>query len=128
MNIHKTVKGLIARAKAKSGQLSYGSAGSGAINHLAGELFNMMAGTQLIHVPYQGGGPVVVALLSGEITLILIVRSALESMPRSHARSIIDSCLPGAIDLFGRDSNEQVHCQSRPRTKNATAKKGGIHD
>ncbi|MBI3052851.1 MAG: tripartite tricarboxylate transporter substrate binding protein [Betaproteobacteria bacterium] len=68
----KTVKGLIALAKAKPGQLSYGSAGSGAINHLAGELFNMMAGTKLIHVPYKGGGPAVIALLSGEITLILI--------------------------------------------------------
>ena len=68
----KTVKGLIALAKAKPGQLSYGSSGSGAINHLAGELFNMMAGTQIIHVPYKGGGPAVIALLSGEITLILI--------------------------------------------------------
>ena len=68
----KTVKELIALAKAKPGQLTYGSAGSGAINHLAGELFNMMAGTQLIHVPYKGGGPAVIALLSGEITLIFI--------------------------------------------------------
>src|ERR1035437_7824699 len=66
-----TVKELIALAKAKPGQLSYGSSGSGAINHLAGELFNMMAGTRLIHVPYKGGGPAAIALLSGEITLIL---------------------------------------------------------
>jgi tripartite-type tricarboxylate transporter receptor subunit TctC len=66
-----TVRELIALAKAKPGQLSYGSSGSGAINHLAGELFNMMAGTRLIHVPYKGGGPAAIALLSGEITLIL---------------------------------------------------------
>ena len=66
-----TLADLIALAKAKPGQLSYGSSGSGAINHLAGELFNMMAGTRLIHVPYKGGGPAAIALLSGEITLIL---------------------------------------------------------
>ena len=67
----KTVKELIALAKARPGELSYGSSGSGAINHLAGELFNMMAGTRVIHVPYKGGGPAAIALLSGEITLIL---------------------------------------------------------
>lgn len=67
----KTVKDLVALDKAKPGQLSYGSSGNGAINHLAGELFNHMTGTRLVHVPYKGGGPAAVALLSGEIGLIL---------------------------------------------------------
>ena len=67
----KTVKDLIALDKAKPGQLSYGSSGNGAINHLAGELFNHMTGTRLVHVPYKGGGPAAVALLGGEIGLIL---------------------------------------------------------
>jgi tripartite-type tricarboxylate transporter receptor subunit TctC len=67
----KTVKDLIALDKAHPGQLSFGSSGSGAINHLAGELFNMMAGTKFVHVPYKGGGPAAIALLSGEIGLIL---------------------------------------------------------
>ena len=66
----KNVKDLIALAKSKPGQLSYGSSGSGAINHLAGELFNYMAGTKIIHVPYKGGGPAAVALISGEIETI----------------------------------------------------------
>jgi tripartite-type tricarboxylate transporter receptor subunit TctC len=66
----KTVKDLIALDKAQPGQLSYGSSGSGAINHLTGELFNNMTGTKLVHVPYKGGGPAAVALLSGEIGLI----------------------------------------------------------
>ncbi len=66
-----TVKQLIALAKAKPGMLSYGSSGSGAINHLAGELFKTMAGIKMVHVPYKGGGPAAVALLSGEIALIL---------------------------------------------------------
>ncbi len=66
----KNVRQLIALDKAKPGQLAYGSSGSGAINHLTGELFNSMTGTKLVHVPYKGGGPASVALLSGEISLI----------------------------------------------------------
>jgi tripartite-type tricarboxylate transporter receptor subunit TctC len=66
----RTVKDLIALDRAKPGQLSYGSSGSGAINHLTGELFNYMTGTKLVHVPYKGGGPAAVALLAGEIELI----------------------------------------------------------
>ena len=66
----KTVKDLIALDKARPGQLSYGSSGSGAINHLTGELFNNLTGTRLVHVPYKGGGPAAIALLSGEIGLI----------------------------------------------------------
>jgi tripartite-type tricarboxylate transporter receptor subunit TctC len=67
----KTMKDLIALDKSKPGQLSYGSSGNGAINHLAGELLNHMTGTKLVHVPYKGGGPAAVALISGEIALIL---------------------------------------------------------
>lgn len=66
----KTVKDLIALAKAKPGQLTFGSSGSGAINHLTGELFKAMTGTHIIHVPYKGGGPAAVALISGEIGMI----------------------------------------------------------
>jgi tripartite-type tricarboxylate transporter receptor subunit TctC len=66
----KTIKDLIALDRSRPGQLSYGSSGSGAINHLTGELFNSMTGTKLVHVPYKGGGPAAVALLSGEIGLI----------------------------------------------------------
>jgi tripartite-type tricarboxylate transporter receptor subunit TctC len=67
----KTMKELIALDKSQPGQLSYGSSGNGAINHLAGELFNHMTGTKLVHVPYKGGGPAAIALISGEIALIL---------------------------------------------------------
>lgn len=66
----RSVKDLIALDKSRPGQLSYGSSGSGAINHLTGELFNNLTGTRLVHVPYKGGGPAAVALLSGEIGLI----------------------------------------------------------
>jgi len=66
----KTVRDLIALAKAKPGQLTYGSSGSGAMNHLTGALFAMMTKTNLVHIPYKGGGPAAIALLSGEISMI----------------------------------------------------------
>ncbi len=66
----KTVKDVIALAKAKPDQLTYGSSGSGAMNHLTGALFAMMTNTKIVHVPYKGGGPAAIALLSGEISMI----------------------------------------------------------
>lgn len=66
----KSVRELIALVKAKPDQLSYASSGNGAINHLAGELFKMNTQTQIVHVPYKGGGPAAVALLSGEVGMI----------------------------------------------------------
>ena len=61
-----SVKALIALAKARPGQLDFASSGSGSQPHLAGELFNSLAGTKMLHIPYKGGGPAVVALVSGE--------------------------------------------------------------
>ena len=66
----KNIRELIALAKARPGQLNFASAGAGAINHLTGELFKFMTGTQIVHVPYKGGGPAAIALLSGEIEMI----------------------------------------------------------
>lgn len=65
----KSVKGLLALAKARPNELVYSSSGSGTPAHLAGELFKHMAGVSMVHVPYKGGGPSVVALLSGEVAL-----------------------------------------------------------
>jgi tripartite-type tricarboxylate transporter receptor subunit TctC len=67
----KNVKELVALARSRPGELSYGSSGSGAFNHLTGALFAQMTNTKLVHVPYKGGGPAAVALLSGEISMIL---------------------------------------------------------
>ncbi|HWI13434.1 MAG TPA: tripartite tricarboxylate transporter substrate binding protein [Burkholderiales bacterium] len=64
----RSVKDLIALAKARPGQLVYSSAGSGTPTHLAGELFDHMAGVKMTHVPYKGGGPSVIALVGGEVT------------------------------------------------------------
>ena len=62
----KTVKELIALAKVKPRELLYSSGGNGAAAHLAGELFRSMSGIQLVHVPYKGIAPALIAVLSGE--------------------------------------------------------------
>jgi len=62
----KSVKELIAFAKARPGELSHSSSGTGSITQLAGELFKNKAGVDMLHIPYKGGGPSVIALVSGE--------------------------------------------------------------
>jgi tripartite-type tricarboxylate transporter receptor subunit TctC len=65
----KSVKGFIALAKAKPGDLAYSSSGSGSAAHLAGELFNSLTGVKTTHIPYKGGGPSMIALVGGEVSL-----------------------------------------------------------
>jgi len=65
----KSVKEIIALAKARPDQLSYCSPGSGNSGHLAGELFNNMAGTKILHVPYKGAGPAVTDLIAGHVQM-----------------------------------------------------------
>jgi tripartite-type tricarboxylate transporter receptor subunit TctC len=65
----KSVKELIDTAKAKPGGLSYGSTGSGSSNHLSMELFRLMTGTQIVHVPYKGSAPMVTDLLGGHVQI-----------------------------------------------------------
>lgn len=66
----KSVKELVALARAKPGQLNYASAGSGNATHLAGELFNSATGVRLVHVPYKGNGPAVTDLVGGQVQLM----------------------------------------------------------
>ena len=63
----RSVKELIALARAKPGQINYASAGSGTSTHLAAVLFEHLARVKMVHVPFKGGGPAIVALLSGEV-------------------------------------------------------------
>ena len=65
----KSLKELIALAKARPGELNYASSGSGSSSHLAGELFKNMAHINMTHIPYKGGGPAVVNLISGEASV-----------------------------------------------------------
>jgi tripartite-type tricarboxylate transporter receptor subunit TctC len=65
-----TVEDLIKTAKSKPTEITFGSAGVGTVPHLSGELFNMMTGTRLIHVPYRGNNQGLIDLVSGRITTI----------------------------------------------------------
>lgn len=66
----KSVKDLIALAKSRPGKLTYATAGIGAPPHLATELFKMMTGTDVVHVPYKGTGPAISDLIGGQITFM----------------------------------------------------------
>jgi tripartite-type tricarboxylate transporter receptor subunit TctC len=65
----QNVKELIAIAKSKPGTLNYASSGVGSTQHLAGELFTLLAGVKIVHVPYKGSGPAVVDLLAGHVSM-----------------------------------------------------------
>ena len=65
----RSVKELIALAKARPGQIDYASSGSGSSSHLAAELFSTMAGVRMTHIPYKGGGPAVIALTGGQVSV-----------------------------------------------------------
>jgi len=67
----KSVKELIVHAKANPGKLNFGSGGRGTTPHLAGEMLKAMAGLQMTHVPYKGGGPALADLVGGQIQLML---------------------------------------------------------
>jgi tripartite-type tricarboxylate transporter receptor subunit TctC len=66
----KSVKELLALAKQKPGELNYASAGVGSFQHLGGELFKLMAGVNIVHVPYKGGGPAMQDVLGGHIKIM----------------------------------------------------------
>jgi tripartite-type tricarboxylate transporter receptor subunit TctC len=63
----KSIKELVAYAKANPGKLHFGSSGTGGLQHFAGEMFNHMAGIKLIHVPYKGTAAVIPAMLAGDV-------------------------------------------------------------
>jgi tripartite-type tricarboxylate transporter receptor subunit TctC len=65
-----SVKDLIALAKQKPGELEYASAGVGSFQHLGGELFKLMAGANILHVPYKGGGPAMTDVISGHVNIV----------------------------------------------------------
>ena len=66
----KSVRELIAFAKARPGTINFASGGPASLPHLSGELFNLMAGVALVHVPYKGSAPAATAALGGEVPLL----------------------------------------------------------
>ena len=109
----KTVADIIALDKRSPGKLSFGSSGSGGGTHLAGELFNMQAGTKLLHVPYKGSAPAMTDLLGGQVQFMfsdaptalpqikagkvraIAVASAQRSALLPDVPTVVESGLPG---------------------------------
>ena len=78
-----TLQELIALAKQKPGELNYASAGPGSFQHMGSELFKLMAGVDIVHVPFKGGGPAMIDVVGGHSQLVL--SSLIQTMP--HIRS-----------------------------------------
>jgi tripartite-type tricarboxylate transporter receptor subunit TctC len=78
-----SVKDLVAAAKAKPGAVNYASSGVGGFNHFGGELFKIAAGVDMTHVPYKGGGPAMIDLMSGHVPVLF--STLIQVLP--HARS-----------------------------------------
>jgi tripartite-type tricarboxylate transporter receptor subunit TctC len=68
----KSVKDLVALARARPGQVNFAGSGSGSTPHLAAELFNTLANVKMVHVPYRGTGPAIVGLMSGEASVMFM--------------------------------------------------------
>ncbi|CAB3928403.1 tripartite tricarboxylate transporter substrate binding protein [Achromobacter deleyi] len=84
------VQELIALAKRQPGTLTFGSAGPGTSQHMAGELFQALTGTRLMHVPYRGSGPAITDLLGGQIDMVF------ETLP-----ALLPQVASGKIRLLG---------------------------
>jgi len=78
-----SLQGLIALAKASPGKLTFASGGNGASPHIAGELFRQVAGVELLHVPFRGGGPASLAIMGGDVDMMF--DTAASAMP--HVKS-----------------------------------------
>jgi tripartite-type tricarboxylate transporter receptor subunit TctC len=95
-----TLPELIAYAKANPGKINYGSAGAGTPQNITVELFKMMSGVNMVHVPYRGGAPAVVDLLAGQVQLIFApVSEAIQHIQAGKLRAL--AVTPAArLDVF----------------------------
>jgi len=99
----RTLKELITLAKRRPGELSFGSSGTGTSPYLAMELLKQMAGIDMVHVPYKGSGPAVLALVGGHLQLMFgSITSTLPHVQANRLRAIAvssSSRLPAAADV-----------------------------
>jgi tripartite-type tricarboxylate transporter receptor subunit TctC len=85
----KSITEFIAYAKANPGRINTASAGTGAGSHVAGELFKMMAGVDLVHVPYRGGGPALTDLIAGQVQVMFATTiSSIEYIKAGKLRAL----------------------------------------
>jgi tripartite-type tricarboxylate transporter receptor subunit TctC len=109
----KTVKELVALARARPGEVNYAGSGSGSTPHLAAELFNTLAKVTLVHVPYRGTGPAIVGLMSGEASVMF--------MPTTNAVPLVRS---GRLRALAVTSRERVPAMPELPTVSESGLKG----
>src|SRR5215813_1042042 len=110
----KTIPEFIAYAKANPGKINLGSPGIGTPGHVAGELFKMMAGVDLVHVPYRGGGPVMTDLLGGQVQVLFGSTSlTIEQIRAGKLR-------PLAVTAAIRWEGAAFYCKCAPLTHSNT--------
>jgi tripartite-type tricarboxylate transporter receptor subunit TctC len=86
----KTVPEFIAYTKANPGKVNMASAGNGTVSHIAGELFKMMSGINMLHVPYRGGPPALTDLIGGQVQVMFDnVASSIEHLVTALPRDLV---------------------------------------
>jgi tripartite-type tricarboxylate transporter receptor subunit TctC len=99
----KTMKDLVAMAKAQPGKLAFASVGNGTPSHIAGELLKLKTGIDILHVPYKGGGPAVTDTIGGQVPLLIATApAAMSHVKAGTLRALAVTTLkrsPGAPDI-----------------------------
>jgi len=114
----KTLKELIALAKARPGQINFASFGTGSTSHLSGELFNSMTGVNLVHIPYKGGGPALIDTLAGHVPLYF--SSLPTSLPQVRSGKLRGLAVTGAL--------RSKHVPEMPTVDEAAGTKGYVSE
>jgi len=84
----KSVQDLIAQAKANAGKVNYGSAGNGSTPHLSGEMFRLLTGAPVVHVPYRGSAPAIMDLIGGQLDFAFVDTSVLTHVKSGKLRAL----------------------------------------
>jgi tripartite-type tricarboxylate transporter receptor subunit TctC len=99
----KSVPEFIAYAKANAGKINMASAGNGTVSHVAGELFKMMAGVDMVHVPYRGGPPALTDLLGGQVQVMFVTTIRIDRVHQGRQAAPIgreDGCAFGGVARY----------------------------
>jgi len=94
------MKELVAQAKARPGQLSGGSSGAGGSSHLALELFKMLTGTDILHVPYKGAAPAITDMIAGQVTMIFTTPVTAQPLVRAGRIKVLAVAGKKRLDIF----------------------------
>ncbi len=95
-----TLSELIALAKARPGSITYASSGTGSPQHLAGEMFQRLAGIRLLHVPYKGSGPAMTDLIGGQVQMMIETAPASQGHVKAGKLRALATATAGAIPSF----------------------------